>query len=670
MLKKRVLSLLLVLISLCGMLPIVYAENTTRDSLDAAYILYDLGLFKGVGVNANGTPNFDLGRAPTRYEAVTMLVRLLGKEEEAKARDWNTPFTDVTTWAKPYVGYAYANGLTNGTGASTFGGDSTVSAAQFITFELRALGYSSDVDFKWNAPWELADQIGLTNGEYSADNNSITRGGVAVLSVNALEVKLKGRENKLYEKLIDEDVFSKNLYAQAVTGDCAEEVVIDINAFIDERNTAHKSILDTVYDESWFMSFAPSFSETLDLVSEEEADLLLNSHRGNPSDLISKEAALQDVDLLFRVYESFYGPYYFFGGNETFYAAKDRIIEEINNANAQLTLDELSTIIIRNLSFVLDRHMDIGEYAVCEYNQIAVHDYYIKDLYFYEDMVGYYTKLDGKKWYISTIGTDTNIGNYLKVTVDEKGQLCYMPILVVPSTDLRREVDSLILTRGTNKIKCPITWVEFSQRKSYTLDEIVTVKNGIPLLEVEFNLNGSTSGEEQEEQQERLRRMGADFLSQDVCILDANSGCGWQSLFDSINHEYVDLSLYRLSNIADYLGRRNMPWGQGEIGQYFIRYFRGQWGKNDTLIFAVQDRGNFSASEGSIADIRTIENVITIGGNTGGTAGPDGATNQGMVLPNTGLYVHFGATLSIVGGYTDDGFCLEPDIWVDPVDAA
>ncbi|MBE6935640.1 MAG: hypothetical protein E7458_03970, partial [Ruminococcaceae bacterium] len=31
---------------------------------------------------------------------------------EAETETWNTPFTDVDEWAKPYVGYAYANGLT------------------------------------------------------------------------------------------------------------------------------------------------------------------------------------------------------------------------------------------------------------------------------------------------------------------------------------------------------------------------------------------------------------------------------------------------------------------------------------------------------------------------------------------------------------------------------
>ena len=53
---------------------------------------------------------FSLGRALTRNEAVTMLVRLLGQEDEALSGNYAMPFTDVADWAKPYVAYAYSTG--------------------------------------------------------------------------------------------------------------------------------------------------------------------------------------------------------------------------------------------------------------------------------------------------------------------------------------------------------------------------------------------------------------------------------------------------------------------------------------------------------------------------------------------------------------------------------
>ena len=57
--------------------------------------LKELGLFQGTN------QGYDLDRAPTRAEAATMLVRLLGKEDAAKEVQYTAPFTDVKGWEKP-----------------------------------------------------------------------------------------------------------------------------------------------------------------------------------------------------------------------------------------------------------------------------------------------------------------------------------------------------------------------------------------------------------------------------------------------------------------------------------------------------------------------------------------------------------------------------------------
>lgn len=150
-----------------------------------------MGLFGGTGTDANGNPIFDLDRAPTRQEVITMLVRLLGKEAEAKAGTWSVPFSDIADWARPYVGYAYTNGLTNGTSATTYGGTDVVTASQYLTFVLRALGYEAGTDFQWDRAWELSDRIGLTSGQYNINTSSFTRGDVAIISAQALNVSLK-----------------------------------------------------------------------------------------------------------------------------------------------------------------------------------------------------------------------------------------------------------------------------------------------------------------------------------------------------------------------------------------------------------------------------------------------------------------------------------------------
>ena len=97
---KRFIAFLMVLLLTLSFFPTVFAEN--EEAAAAADTLHALGLFQGKGTNPDGTPIYDLDSAPTRNEAVTMLVRLLGKEGEAKSGTWQTPFTDVADWARPY----------------------------------------------------------------------------------------------------------------------------------------------------------------------------------------------------------------------------------------------------------------------------------------------------------------------------------------------------------------------------------------------------------------------------------------------------------------------------------------------------------------------------------------------------------------------------------------
>ncbi len=210
---KRLLSLMLACVLLLSCVPVAFAGEERGQK--EAKALYDLDLFKGTGTDKAGQPIFELDRAPNRFEAVTMLVRLLGKEEEAKAGKWKTPFTDVDDWAKPYVGYAYANGLTSGTGKTTYGGTAPVTAAQYLTFVLRALGYDDKAgDFAWDAPWTLADSIGLTDGSYNAQTRAFLRGDTAILSHAALSVRLKGSGQTLKDLIFPKSTMTKEAYWQ------------------------------------------------------------------------------------------------------------------------------------------------------------------------------------------------------------------------------------------------------------------------------------------------------------------------------------------------------------------------------------------------------------------------------------------------------------------------
>lgn len=192
-----------------------------------------LGLFLGVGKDDNGFTDFDLGRAPRREEAVTMLVRALGKGTEAAELAKTHPFADVPAWADGYVSYAYNQGLTKGTSGTTFGAGDTTTGAMYVTFMLRALGYSDGTDFTWNDPWALAAQCGILPD--TVDRESFLRADAVDVTAAALSAKLKGTDTTLAQKLIDEGAFSQAAYVSAFQTYEAAMAEVTANAFYHEE---------------------------------------------------------------------------------------------------------------------------------------------------------------------------------------------------------------------------------------------------------------------------------------------------------------------------------------------------------------------------------------------------------------------------------------------------
>ncbi len=240
---KKILAFFLCLVMVAGLIPgMAFAAEKETTTVDLAEDLKALGLFKGVS-----DTDFALDRAPTRVEAIVMLIRVLGKESTALANDYKHPFTDVPQWADKYVGYAYENKLTNGVSATKFGSENSASAAMYITFVLRALGYSdaNGADFKWDNPFDLARSIGVMNG--APDIYSFLREDVVLVSYAALDAKVKNGNTTLAEKLIAAGAFSKadfekyydasvfeggKVYQNAKKATISEEVYFGAIAFV------------------------------------------------------------------------------------------------------------------------------------------------------------------------------------------------------------------------------------------------------------------------------------------------------------------------------------------------------------------------------------------------------------------------------------------------------
>lgn len=190
-------------------------SGSTVDSSAAQAVQYTayadalstLGLFQG------SNKGYELGRTSTRVEGVVMLIRLLGKDNEAKNYKGSHPFTDVPAWAAPYVAYAYQNGFTSGISATAFGSSMELRYRDYMTFLLRALEYAdADGDFSWSTADQFAVTVGIqTAAERSAIQSSgkFLRDHVAYTSFRTLFLKTKSGR-RLCDKLLLAGVYSQD----------------------------------------------------------------------------------------------------------------------------------------------------------------------------------------------------------------------------------------------------------------------------------------------------------------------------------------------------------------------------------------------------------------------------------------------------------------------------
>lgn len=203
--KKRLLSLALLLCLLLTVLPLQAVAAYTPKYTASADALYELGLFQGRGTGADGKPVYDLQKGITRAESLVMLLRLLGEDEIATSKDWIHPFADMQGhWAANYAAYAHVQGYTSGTSSSTFSPNKAATANMYLTFLLRALGYNDRTgDFSYNTAYKKAAELGICPEGAYAGGGTFYRDDCVFTSCNALRTKMKGSEQTLLDVLVE-----------------------------------------------------------------------------------------------------------------------------------------------------------------------------------------------------------------------------------------------------------------------------------------------------------------------------------------------------------------------------------------------------------------------------------------------------------------------------------
>ena len=185
---KRALSLGLTAAMISGLMVMgssaaSYADVTSENNVEAIEVLQAVGIMVG---DENG--DFNPDQNVTRNEMAVIMANLM-EYNVASYKD-TSPFTDVPSWAEPYVAACYTNGITAGISDTTYGGSSDVTTAQAALMLMKALGYfqyASDFGGDWQlATTRQGNAIDLFVGVDSGVTAPMTRNDVAQLVLNTL----------------------------------------------------------------------------------------------------------------------------------------------------------------------------------------------------------------------------------------------------------------------------------------------------------------------------------------------------------------------------------------------------------------------------------------------------------------------------------------------------
>ncbi len=173
---------------ICLLIALLMSAAALADNYDYAGKLNELGLFNGTD------KGYELDAPVTREQAATVLTRLIGGENEAVKAEYAAVFDDVPKdrWSFPYVMFCYENGISKGTGNHSFSPSDEISAGQFLTLVLRALGYETLPDTAFDT---AVQKMLLTRAKADGmKNEAFTRGDMVYIMYRAMGVKTAGGE--------------------------------------------------------------------------------------------------------------------------------------------------------------------------------------------------------------------------------------------------------------------------------------------------------------------------------------------------------------------------------------------------------------------------------------------------------------------------------------------
>ncbi len=403
---------------------------------------------------------------------------------------------------------------------------------------------------------------------------------------------------------------------------------------------------------------------------------------------ISGEKAAEDIERLFYLLKNGYSGYGYFINVGNFDEAKAGILRELRRKLVWNSW-ELSSLIHKHLSFLRDRHLDIGGKEYADH----IDFWYNTGFEFREDGGEYIFTSDGTEYTVVSVNGESPDG-YVFPSLNADGDAVYRLGMLTLSSPKSLELRA----RGDQETRKWRIKLSRSQPRYSGVFEEKTV-GGVPVVRIR------SFGDHPREYIDGFLDSASRYRGEPCLIVDIRGNGGgneawprqWVTGFTGHRPDRVQVFTELISETT-MIGRANsyalalynVPELEEQGYQTKVEEFRGyaesieegeftpywwpytvpgpQERPSNTTLIVLMDANVFSSGEGFISYLHQVENVVLVGENSGG------ALTYGQMshhrLPNSKILVGLPTSLNVFVDleYREEkGFF--PDLWVPADDA-
>ncbi len=189
---------------LMGLTCVSFADtesDITSQYESSAATMYMCGLF-----DSTTAYGFNLDGTVTKNDAAREAIRLIGAEDIVTANSFATTYTDASSEMSSYLGYLQRLGVNLSVSDTAFDGEAIMSTPAYLVLILQILGYQ---DITIYSPTEeiyaRAQEVNLLTADEANQLQSLsfTRGAMAYIDLQALDVYLNGTDLTVYYMILN-----------------------------------------------------------------------------------------------------------------------------------------------------------------------------------------------------------------------------------------------------------------------------------------------------------------------------------------------------------------------------------------------------------------------------------------------------------------------------------